>query len=499
MQYNKALPGSDINVTSLSRSHNTSNYVLTFLFCSSISVVLSAFYDKLFHWFLIPVVLCGTLIGGDAFSWFRKETYTFDVKAVFGLYGMYFFFMAPILHVTLNFWMKYVIPPSDWRPWLGYMAGLNLLGLILMMWMRDHVIKERNRKVAKKYWLIDKKRLLPVLVLALTVSLALQIWVYASRGGIMGYIMAYSERQLDVFQGMGWVFMISESFPILALIGYAVFAEGKKVLTSWPILIILILLYVVTQILFGGLRGSRSNTVFMIFWAIGIIHFWLRPIPKRVVLLGLAFIFFFMYIYGFYKGAGIEVKEFLKGRENMAILEEKTGRNINTLLLGDFSRSDVQAFILYRLSGNSDYRLAYGRSYLGDLSILIPKQLWPNRPPTKVKEGTNISYGNGSYDPNNFVSTKVYGLAGEAMLNFGPIAVPILFLIFGIFFSLILRFISHLEKHDARMILLPLFVLLPILILTSDLDNIIFFLIKNGLLPFLIIYVCSNRIEEAYS
>ena len=58
---------------------------------------------------------------------------------------------------------------------------------------------------------------------------------------------------------------------------------------------------------FGGLRGSRSQTVWSLFWATGIIHLWIRPLSKRFIAAGVCFLVAFMYLYGFYKGLGHDV------------------------------------------------------------------------------------------------------------------------------------------------------------------------------------------------
>jgi uncharacterized membrane protein len=47
-------------------------------------------------------------------------------------------------------------------------------------------------------------------------------------------------------------------------------------------------------ILFGGLRGSRSNFVWSLFWAVAVVHFCIRSIPRRVVFPGIAALLGFM-------------------------------------------------------------------------------------------------------------------------------------------------------------------------------------------------------------
>ncbi len=59
--------------------------------------------------------------------------------------------------------------------------------------------------------------------------------------------------------------------------------------------------------LFGGLTGARTNTMYAMFIAVGMIHFFVRPISKKIVLVGLVALFVFAYSYAlFYKKGGIQ-------------------------------------------------------------------------------------------------------------------------------------------------------------------------------------------------
>lgn len=89
------------------------------------------------HWFVVPVWLCGVLIGRDAVDWFRGRVSLFDPAGIIGLIGVHFLFLAPLLHVAWDSWMLYVEPPPDWRPWLGGMAVVNAAGLLLYRAARE--------------------------------------------------------------------------------------------------------------------------------------------------------------------------------------------------------------------------------------------------------------------------------------------------------------------------------------------------------------------------
>ncbi|MEM2057655.1 MAG: hypothetical protein QXO76_05350 [Thermoproteota archaeon] len=466
-----------------------SDFLIATYVCVFITVGLAFVSERIIHWFVLPVLLCGILIGVDAVGWVCRRFDIFDPVGVIGLVGFHMFFMAPLLHVVWDHWMHYIVPPPDWRPWLGGMAILNAAGLLIYRISRGH----RNPRHSFRLWHLDRTRFLILVGVGLLLTGGLQYWVYARYGGLFGYILEYVSRT-GGFTGMGWIFTLSESFPILALMGFAVYAQKKSWGRSWFIISVVLVIYWVLLLLFGGLRGSRSATIWRVFWAAGVIHFWIRPLSKKAFLIGVILIVLFLYLYGFYKGAGLEFLRIFESPANLPALEEQTGRTVESLLLSDLARSDVQAFLLYRLANNNaNYEYAWGRTYLGGMAILIPRAIWPQRPPTKVKEGTEIQYGMGSYVPDRWVSSRVYGLAGEAMLNFGPFAVPFAFAVLGLVVGLIRNLFVKLQPGDARLLLYPFLVNLCIAILIGDSDNVVFFLVKYGLVPVLLLTLASRK------
>src|SRR6185503_4648700 len=119
--------------------------------------------------------------------------------------------------------------------------------------------------------------------------------------------------------------------------------------------------------------------------------------PRRVLLAGIAFLIVFMYVYGLYKGSGRGVIDILQGQAVITELAEKTRRPIESTLLGDLARSDVQALLLYRSVTPSDAEFAWGRTYLGAAALLVPRFIWPDRIADKIEVGTDFQYGSGSY------------------------------------------------------------------------------------------------------
>jgi hypothetical protein len=450
-------------------------------------------FERTLHWFVVPVWCCGVLMGRDAVDWFRGRLDLLDPAGAMGAMGVHFFFLAPLLHVAWDSWLLYVEPPPDWRDWVGGMALVNVVGLVLYLLARESAGTRAHRNAPVRVWQIDRRRFAFAAACALAVSAALQASVYVAYGGVFGYIQAFTEtigapQSESAFTGMGWIFMMSESFPIVAMMLFAVLANRTRVARSWLVIIVVLLAYFVLALLFGGLKGSRSHTIWGLFWAAGIIHLWIRPLTRRFIAAGICFVIAFMYVYGFYKELGRDAMTLYQ--QAQLELDEERGRTWKGLLLGDLARADVQAFLLYRLTtADRDYYYALGRTYIGSIALLIPRRIWPDRPLTKVLEGTEAQYGVGSYDPDEWSSSNVYGVAGEAMLNFGPVAVPFAYLMLGLIVGRARGFLSRLDPGDARWLLCPFIVNLCIAVLHADSDNLLFTFVKDGMVPLSVLWL----------
>lgn len=457
--------------------------------------------DPLRHWFVIPVMVCGVIIGSDAVDWMRGRMNLFDPAGLLGLLGFHFFFLAPLLHVMWDEWMPYIDPPTDWRPWLGNMAVLNCLGLFIYRFSRGSQHKNILTHIAPRQpiWQVAPKKFTMVVSLALVITGLLQIFVYQHFGGIEGYMSVYtatreSPWEPDGFKGMGLLFTVSESFPILAMMAFVMYARKHKSARSWTILAAALLSLFVLLMLFGGLRGSRSNTLYSLFWGVGMLHLFVRPVSKKILALGLVFFLSFMYLYGFYKGSGSQALTSFEGHASLTDMEHETGRTFHGMLLGDLGRSDVQAFLLYRLwSSPTNYEYAWGRTYIGTAALLVPRAFWPDRPPTKVKEGTEALFGRGSYDTKRLLASNVYGLAGETMLNFGALAVPFAFIVLGLVVKKVRLMLATWDVQDIRRLMIPFLVLLIVHILALDSDNVLWFTVKFSVVPFLVIVTGCNK------
>ena len=484
---------------------------IAFGFCAAVTILFVLSSEDFIHWFIIPVYLCGVVAAVDAVDWVRGRVGVVDPGGILGLLGVHFFFLAPLLHVAWDWWLPFVVHPPEWRPWLGYMAALNLVSLLAYRVVRDGVgwrgdggATAAPRGSARTYWQVSPVRIVPLLAGGMFVSAVLQAWVYARFGGLGGYVAAYQDRmQLESFKGMGAVFMLAEMFPILAAFSFALYARATGKASDWLSIVVVLGMLFVLKIFFGGLRGSRANYIWPMFWAVGIIHLWVRPIPRRLMGIGLGLVVLFMYVYGVYKHYGVEAAGALDGPESISEMASDAKRGMDATILGDLGRSDTQAYVLRELAsdeGRGDFTYAWGRTYLGAAVLLVPSSVWPDRPAAKSREGTEILYGKGTWDTRHWVASNAFGLAGETMLNFGPLAVPLAYAGLGWVVGRVRRWMQGLRPFDSRLLLAQFLVSFVIYLLVWDSDVIVFYVITSGVAPAAVVFAGSvvRRVEGAH-
>jgi hypothetical protein len=467
------------------------------ILCGVILAGFLLFVPDCYHWFVLPVYLCGCVVGIDAIDWLRGRRGLLDPVGVIGLMGLHFFFLAPLLQVARGYSIAYVVPPDDWRPWLGQMACLNVVGLCLYRSIVA-VIEHRPAHLDSRIWTLRDDVFPTIVAAALLGSIALQAIVYAMYGGVSGYIAAFSSRfASEEFRGMGLVFIFSECFPVIAMLGYCTYAWRTGRGRSWATILTAIVVFVVLRVYFGGLRGSRSAYVWPLFYMVGTIHLRIRPVPRSAIIAGLVVLVAFMYAYGLYKAYGDNLMQVV-ARDDFQKLANERNRSIDSTVLGDLGRGDIQAYVLYKLSSpkaRGGYEYAFGRTYVGAAALAVPSRFWPNRPATKAKEGTEVLYGVGTWNSRHPRASQAYGLAGETMLNFGPGAVPVAYACLGVLVGMIRRWASSLRMNDSRNLIAPFVVSLCPFVLLWDSDVVLFYIITQGFVPLLLICVSSKVVS----
>ena len=381
------------NLRRLGKSQHE-DYAIAAVGVSVFALLSIAWSRAVFHWFLMPVGACGILAGVDVVRWLRGRLDVFDPKTVVGCLAFYGFFAAPILHVIWDIYGvgNEMLLWGDWRPWLGAMASLNALGLVAYRcahnWMFNRAAPSSIR------WNLDRKKFYPVFASALAASVigvAIYLW---ELGGISGVVDAY-ENNPEAFVGKGWLLVLAWPLAVLSFI-VIVHAWTDRHKTHRPRLatgIIFLSISGIGHFLLLGWYGSRGTTIWALFWMAGIVHYHFRKLSRGIVTVGLILLVVFMYFYGFYKEQKRESFEILR---SPALWWEPPGyqRDLKHLLLGDLARADSNALILHNLikdPGDYDYR--WGLTYLGAFGILIPRNIWTDRPEFKVDAGTEAQQG----------------------------------------------------------------------------------------------------------
>jgi hypothetical protein len=229
---------------------------------------------------------------------------------------------------------------------------------------------------------------------------------------------------------------------------------------------------------------------------LGIVHYEFHRFSRKTIMFGTLFLVSFMYFYGFYKERGrTGLVEVLRAPA-MWLQPAGYQRDFKYLMLGDLARADSNALILHNLvkdPGDYDYR--WGLTYLGALAIAIPRNIWPDRPEIRVDAGTEAQHGKAA----RWDSSRLYGLGGEALLNFGPAGVPFLFAIYGATVGWYRRKLTSWDQGDTRMLLAPFFTLMVVGALVYDSDVLVYFAITEGLLIFLLLFAASRRFRIRFT
>ena len=131
----------------------------------------------------------------------------------------------------------------------------------------------------------------------------MQLYVFQKFGGFIGYMSILSTAR-DQFEGLGIYLILAEAFPIVFAL-YILLSKNNNN-KNFVFFAMLIILFFILKLLFGGFRGSRSNTIWGLFWLAGVIHIVYYKFKKVHFMLGALCIITFMSVYSLYKSFGVE-------------------------------------------------------------------------------------------------------------------------------------------------------------------------------------------------
>ncbi|MCR4158986.1 hypothetical protein NUK34_08990 [Kerstersia gyiorum] len=439
-----------------------------------------------FQVFLSVLLLC--LMYVDAL---RKGAEVFHPLPITLIVMCWVFVLSPVVGVATGEYLA--MPPKiiDFDFWFVVISWVYLF-CIFVFYIGVKLGNSVTVNVRPRAW--NWQRLSWIGWGLLVISFLAQVYVYISFGGVMGYLTTWSESR-DEFVGLGKVFIVSEAFPsIFAVLAVAtIFRKDLKNKGFW--VLFLFLCFFIAKLFFGGFRGSRSNTVWGLFWFAGIVHLYIYKLKLRHFLFGFIFVFSFVSIYSLYKSFGINA---FSGEYSLS----DTGRyeDTNPLLrigMNDFSRVGVHSYILHEYLNRSDYQDKFGQTYAMSFAGMLPGLRSVLNFHNKNSAGAELFYG--SYvdiGVSDFFNSRVYGLYGEGLLNFGPVLAVVLFLFAGFFIAFINKVTLQYKKNDPRIFLIPFYSNVSFIFLMSDSDNFIFFFMKNGFILLFFIYSCSFLVRK---
>lgn len=460
---------------------------------------------RLTHWMLVPLAICGTIVGADAIRWFSGKYTLFDPMGIIGIYGINFFVIAPLLIVIHQMEGIETYFVTNWPPLLGRMAILNAVGLIIYK-LFQRIAFNRPSKVERTYWSLNMGKALIFIPVFFAVAF-ISLCIFVLRGGGMSALILQEGQNEGIasLQGFGIIMILKDALPMTTLIMLTVFVRMKHFREASKMWLFVITGILVLFFITSGLRGSRAATALGLICAGGVIHYFWRRITVPMVLLSLIPLGLFFYFYGFYKSAGIiGIRELVRGQTSVASLQERTTRTFVGMLIGDMSRAPVQAVAIDVLVNKPwEYRYRYGKTYPLALGYLIPRQIWKTKPTDmgRIVAGTELLYGPGSHGPlvkyggGGNRSTQLYGLAGEAMLNFGIYGVPVAFAVWGYVVGRIRRRVYTFRPGDLRLIMSGFWLLFSFVILMADADQYVWFFVSLYVIPATLTFLIADKIK----
>jgi len=467
------------------------DYVLAAGIVAILAFASALWNQSVLHWFLVPVMACGVLTAVDTVRWLRGKLDLFDPKTIIACVAFYGFFVAPLLNACWDTFGVGDLPYwGDWRPWLGAMAGLNALGLGAYRLAYDFAFA--HSKASGETWEINQRRTYPFFAMSLFLSVAGTVAFLWQLNGIPGIVRSF-ESDPEAFAGKGWLLIFAWPMSVLLFIAiiYLLTRRADQVHRGRTLTIAVVALLVAGAIhlLFVGSYGSRGTTVWALFWMLGIIHYRVRNLPKKAMVFAIVFLIGFMYLYGFYKEKKTAALNVLRAPSSW-LDPEGYQRDFKYLLLGDLARADSNAFILRNIVVDpTDYDYRWGLTYVGALTILIPSNFWPQRPEIRVEAGSEALWGKAT----QLRSSRLYGLSGEALLNFGPWGVVPMFAVYGAVLGCYRRKLRNWDPADARMFLAPFLTAMVVMALVYDSDVLLFDLITEGTLAIFVLFLASKR------
>ena len=468
----------------------TSDCVLSTLLCVSVTLGFVFASEACWHWCVLPILGCGIVIGVDFVAWLRGSLDTFDVKGVIGAFGFHYFFLSVLLFVAIGEGIPFVDDnPQDYRATTGQWASLNLAGLIIYQILSSYI--SRRRITFRTTWTYSHSHFTTVVVTGIAVTCACTAILYILKGGIRAAFIARSSG--NVFYEFNALLApgLATGILLFVFLGSSHFARKRP---STFILLLALPAVVFVQVALAGERGSRGTLIFPLFWGLVLFHYlWFRLRATYILLLVIPLVFF-GWLYMCYKMLKLDAVTALQRGASVAQVADRAHVSLLGVIQGDGSRVAIQNYVFYyEMQHPERYDYWHGKTYLYAPLIVIPRVLYPAKPINggKLQASTQFLKGRGDYAYARHRAYHAYGIAGEAMLNFGPLGIVPAYAIWGVLVGYMRRFCNSIEIGDLRILIVPILIWWGHQLLLWDSDNFVAHTILRAVTAIAVIRVAA--------
>lgn len=476
------------------QSRGVPSFIFGILFLGFISCFLILSSDLL-KWDLIFITtLSGALALSDPIDAALGRRDLLSPRVVVGILIFNAVYISPNMHMALDVFPKFIPIPNNMEKAFIDLAVIQLVGVsiyftITHVFGKDNLV-ETNYIPPFAPEALSLNRLRNLIVAFGLVSFISFGYLVMKSGGLIGWINVQLNYRTEL-ESPGWLLVIGSSFPTLFFAAYAVSLKIKSShFTKFQINIrIVISLTLLIAVIFvtSGLRGSRANVVWPALAGVIIVHLLFFRIRGLWIVLLAILALFFAGVYDVYKKAGTEgISQLQTGGLEESDSYSELGFGPQALLLGDFSRTAVQAVILDHWY-NDSFELYLGRTYIGDALSFVPGAGSSSNFPNKQYASTDIIYGQGSAEGREQLSSRIYGLQGEAIINFGAVGAIVVFAPYAFLMNSVEKVYGRARKTGSVHAGLFVAFVIPIIILLflSDMDNVWNNLLSKAMFPLL--------------
>ncbi len=448
------------------------------------------------NWYLFPMIIGGAVSLAQIIRYLKRPDYLRDALFYFWIVMFITAFIAPLIHFGRDSWVEHVyLLPANWEALALNMSVVLLYGILLTSLLETI---PRKTITQQKLWQYKPNAKI-VIIWLMVISFGLQTFFYLRSGGIAGVIQAYTERDTinsGNFAGYGLYFIFSEMFPYLMLLLFYINRKDKK--TTFIHVVIFLVLMFVSALYFGGLRGSRSNTILTMFQAILLIHFTIYKF-RKIHFAGMLIAFFaFMIVGRIYKSEGRDFIDNYSEYRDYTISKNMSAPE--SIITTDLTRYDDVSYLIYMFNNNPYYKYKYGETYLSSTLTFIPLgkyviDFFDIKGRSQAAGELMFNY-DGQERTSSRRNSRIFGFIGEAMLNFGYFSFIFSFFILYLIINRIRIWSDSISINDARFYFISLLPIVVINLVDSDSNNVVFFIVKRIVLMYIIISLITTKTKN---